>query len=202
MPENSAATRGTSAVTFRDLADRLLALAGPHRIVAIDGPGGAGKSTFADRLVASIEAPTTLIHTDSFATPDQPTEWWPTLRTVIEQLAAGHAATFEPYDWGKGSLEPLTTVEPTSLVIIEGVSSSRQEWAEHISFGVWIEASPSVCRQRGVARDGVEPNNWDEAALAEAAFFTLDGAVDRADLIVDSSVDNGFELEIGFAVRL
>lgn len=188
-------------MTFDELADRLLWLPGPHNIVAIDGPGGAGKSTFAQRLRVAAGSATTVLHTDAFARPSQPTEWWPRLRAVIEQLAAGRQATFEPYDWAESSLMPPVTVEPASLVIVEGVSSSRREWAEHVSFGIWVDAGPDICRSRGIDRDGADPEDWDRAALAEAAFFTLDGAVGRADLIVDSSDDAAFDPEISFAVR-
>ncbi|MFL5928725.1 MAG: hypothetical protein ACJ77E_17480 [Gaiellaceae bacterium] len=35
------------------------------RIVGIDGPGGAGKTTLSERLAAELDAP--IVHTDDFA---------------------------------------------------------------------------------------------------------------------------------------
>lgn len=193
---------------FSDLAARLLGplgdarvLPGGVRIIAIDGPGGAGKSTFARRLVACIDGPFTLLHTDSFATPSEPTAWWPRLRTVIERLAVGESATFEPYDWATRSPLPLRTVEPHPLVIIEGVSASRTEWKRNLAFCIWIDADADVCRRRGMERDGVSQDAWDNDAAAEFAFFEQDGARDRADLIVDSATATALGPEIGFVIR-
>lgn len=199
IPASGAAHPGParlSTVRFSELADRLLDLPGPSRIVAVDGPGGAGKTTFAKRLSVSTSAETITLHTDEFATPDLPTAWWPRLRTVVESLVSGGSATFEPYDWAMGALAPARTVRPVELVIIEGVSSSRTEWAEHLAFSIWIDASPEVCRSRGVSRDGIDPDEWDIEARSEAAFFARDGTYERADLIVDSAASLDSEITI------
>lgn len=58
------------------VVEALMERPGPVRLVAVDGPGGAGKSTFADRLAAAAGgAP--IIHTDDFASADNPIDWWP-----------------------------------------------------------------------------------------------------------------------------
>jgi len=53
------------------------------RIVAIDGPGGAGKSTLAARVAGALDAQ--VVRTDDFASWDEPFEWWPRL---IKQVLA------------------------------------------------------------------------------------------------------------------
>ena len=79
---------------------------GPVRLVAIDGPGGAGKSVFAARLAAALgDAP--IVHTDDFAGVDEPFDWWPALeRDVLEPLGRGEAARFAPRDWTTGGSKP------------------------------------------------------------------------------------------------
>lgn len=185
--------------SFADLAEQLVELPTPHRLVAIDGTGGAGKSTFAERLVRSMPPSTLLLRTDDFARPDQPIDWWPRLLEVIECLAAGKPATFEPYDWSTNTLLPRRPVEPAEIVLIEGVSSSRRAWSDHLQFSIWLEASADVCQQRGIARDGVTRDQWDREAGSERAFFERDDAKTRADLAVDATA-TGFDPETLFAV--
>ena len=103
------------------------------RLVAIDGPGGAGKSSFAERLAgAAGGAP--IDHTDDFASADNPLNWWPRLlQQVIVPLKRGEAAHFQRYVWSAESLAEWQTIEPAPIVIIEGVSSGRSEWVGHLS---------------------------------------------------------------------
>jgi predicted AAA+ superfamily ATPase len=66
------------------------------RIIAIDGPGGAGKTTLAARLAKELRA-TAVIHTDDFASWENPIEWWPALiEQALKPLAAGAAARYQP----------------------------------------------------------------------------------------------------------
>ncbi|HXR12510.1 MAG TPA: hypothetical protein VN770_09460, partial [Gaiellaceae bacterium] len=44
------------------------------RIVAVDGAGGAGKSSLAERLASRLGA--SIVHTDDFASWDNPVDWW------------------------------------------------------------------------------------------------------------------------------
>lgn len=199
VPRDPSPTTTSRTMTFRMLSDDLLALPGPCRIVAVDGPGGAGKTTFAHLLASATDAPTALLHTDSFATPDEPTSWWPRLHRVIDALASGRPTSFEPFDWPSRSLLSTVVVEPAALVIVEGVSSSRQAWNRHLSYRIWMAAGPNLCRERGMARDGVLAADWDDEAASEAAFFEADGARSRADLVIDSASVN--DEQFGFTDR-
>jgi hypothetical protein len=91
------------------------------KIVAVDGHGGAGKSSFAARLADAFGgAP--VLHTDDFASPSAPLDWWPRLiAEALERLASGREARFTQGDWGSGSTEVV--VQPVELVILEGVTA-------------------------------------------------------------------------------
>ena len=94
------------------------------RIVAVDGPGGAGKSSLARRIAHDLEAP--VIHTDDFASWENPVDWWPELlELALEPLAAGRPARYQPTRWGDEERRPIV-VEPTEIVVLEGVTASRQ----------------------------------------------------------------------------
>src|SRR5690242_21615794 len=88
--------------TFRSLAESILALPGGVRLVAVDGYGGSGKSTFAARLAAALGG-AEVVHTDDFATGEPGVGWWPRLeREGIAALSAGAAARYRRWGWGGG----------------------------------------------------------------------------------------------------
>jgi uridine kinase len=161
---------------------------GPLRLVAIDGPGGAGKSTFAARLsIAASDAP--VIHTDDFASADNPINWWPRLLgQVIAPLVRGEQARYQRYDWPTESLAEWHTVEPAPIVIIEGVTAARSEWIEHLSYVIWIETPRDLRLARAVERDGVEAlDDWQQWMAAEDAHYAHDPTRERADIVIDGA---------------
>jgi len=70
------------------------------KIIAIDGPGGAGKSSFAEQLSQHLgNAP--ILRTDDFASWENPLNWWPRLLgQVLEPLSHNETACYQRYDWG------------------------------------------------------------------------------------------------------
>ena len=69
------------------------------KIVAIDGPGGAGKSTVAKRLAEELGgAP--IVETDDFASWTDPLDWWPRLISdVLEPLARNEPSRYRRSNW-------------------------------------------------------------------------------------------------------
>ena len=171
-----------------ELVAAILAKPGPLRLVAVDGPGGAGKSTFARELSeAAGGAP--VVHTDDFAAADNPIDWWPRLLAqLIEPLARGDAAHYQRYDWPSETLAEWHTIEPAPLVIIEAVSAGRSEWAAHLSFLIWIETPPEERLLRGVNRDGIAAlNDWEAYQASEDAHYERDPTRERADVVIDGT---------------
>jgi uridine kinase len=189
--------------TFERLVDLVLRRPGPVRLVAVDGPGGAGKSTFADRLVAAAEGKAIVVRTDDFASADEPIDWWPRLLSeVIEPLMDGGAARFQRYDWTTRERAEWVRVPPRPIVIIEGVSSSRRQWSRHLTFSIWIETEAEVRLERGVARDGDDMlAQWQTWMAAEDRHFHQDGARSKANLVVDGDPVRQHDPETEFVVH-
>lgn len=143
---------------------------GPVRLVAVDGRGGAGKTTFAAALAAAAGG-ARVVHTDTYADRHEGRPWWPELlREVIDPLANGAPGA----------------VEPAPIVIIEGVSAGRREWADHLTFVIWIDTPAPVRRARVVARDGPDAEaSWAAYEAEEDAFYAADPVRDRADVIIE-----------------
>ena len=176
------------SVSLDEIVEAIMAKPGPLRLVAVDGPGGAGKSTFARELSeAAGGAP--VVHTDDFAAADNPIDWWPRLlEQVIEPLTRSHAAHYQRYDWPSEALAEWHTIEPAPIVIIEGVSAGRSEWAAHLSFLIWIETPREERLRRGVVRDGIAAlDDWESWMTSEDVHYERDPTRERADVVLDGT---------------
>jgi uridine kinase len=180
----------TGTARLRALAHRLPALepsCGPVRIVAVDGPSAAGKTTFAAALAAALGG-VPVVHSDDFPVPwdGEPLAWWPPLDAqVLVPLSAGRPGRFRRYDWRRGTYAEQVEVRAAPIVIIEGVGAGRQE--SPAAFRVWVEA-PYALRRRRAARRGDDLDAWDQWAETEAKLFEKDGTRERADLLIDGNL--------------
>jgi uridine kinase len=158
-------------------------------ILAIDGYGGAGKSTLAALLVDGFLAHglrVDLVRTDDFASADDPLNWWPRMiEQVLEPLRAGTAARYQRYDWGERTLAEWHAVEPGGLLILEGVSASRNVFRPYLSLAVWVETPPDERLRRGLERDGEQARNqWRRWMAEEVAWGDAERPWERADVVV------------------
>jgi|SRR5579884_106500 len=154
------------------------------RIVAVDGHGGAGKSTVAARLADALGG-VPVVHTDDFASWDEPIEWRPRLLAeVLEPLARGEPARFRPTSWD-GAPREVVEVVPADAVVLEGVTASRKVFRPYLTFVVWVEAPREVRLRRGLERDGEGARaQWEAWMAAEDDYVARERPAERADLIV------------------
>jgi uridine kinase len=170
---------------FDELGRELLARPGAVRLVGVDGCGAAGKTTFAARLCRAVDAP--VVHTDDFASWEQPTEWWPRLLAeVIDPLSRGESATFRPYDWvERRTSDDVVTVVPAPVVVIEGVGATRRAWRERLVARIWVDAPRVERLRRGLERDGAHMAGFWQWWMAAEDRYVLD---ERPDLYADIRV--------------
>lgn len=175
--------------TFASLARDILSQRslGP-RLVAVDGPGGAGKSVFAERLAVPLGG-VPIVHTDDFATGEPGGEWWSCLRAqVLDPLRRGDPARFRRYDWHRRAPAEWKEVVPARAVIIEGVTSARREVAGVLTTAVWVHAPRAVRLQRGLDRDGQAAlTQWNRWMAEEDAHFRSDDTIARCEIVVDGA---------------
>ncbi|MGI5500919.1 uridine kinase family protein [Lentzea sp. CA-135723] len=124
-------------------------------VVAVDGRGGAGKSTLAERLRAAV-AGSEVVHTDDIAWNHACFDWGGLLeRHVLAPLHGGGAVEFRPPAWvahdGPGVIRVAAGAD---VVWIEGTGIIRAELAGWIDASIWVQGDLDEQERRLVTRDG------------------------------------------------
>ena len=184
-------------MTLEDIIDDIKTSTAPQpmrtKIIAIDGPGGAGKTVLAKRIGLALNAQ--VIHTDDFFDPIVRDNWSKRLLSqVLEPLSKNQSGRYQPYDWDTSLLTEWRDVAPDYYLVIEGVQASRKELRKYIAFNIWVETPRKIRLQRGLARDGHDAKDkWVEWMKREDAYI-IDEHPDRsADLTVDGTDSETFE---------
>lgn len=158
------------------------------RLIAIDGPGGAGKTTLAARLAEELQA--AVIHTDEFASWDNPINWWPEmLERALKPLAAGEVARYQPTAWGGEERAPVV-IKPGGTVVLEGVTASRRAFRPYLAYSIWIETDRVVRLQRGIDRDGEEARaQWEGWMAEEDHYIESERPAEHVDVVLRGDRD-------------
>ena len=204
-PRAYRATRGTALVVYSPdmhmtpsdeaVAAALLAIddaqahCGTTKVVAIDGPSGAGKTDFAGALAARLPAAQVLHMDDLYPGWNGLAQAVADLHDqVLAPLARGERAAYRRWDWEHDGYAEWRDLPTASLLLVEGVGSGAGPGAALESVLIWLEADPGVRFQRGIERDGdTYRSHWQGWAALEEALFTGDGTRGRADLIIDTT---------------
>ncbi|MHA6617331.1 nucleoside/nucleotide kinase family protein [Pseudonocardia sp. DLS-67] len=174
------------------LAERVRATpprCGATRLVCIDGPSGAGKTSLAARLAAALGEPPVLHMDDIYPGWDGLAASVPLLYDqVVAPLVAGQPAGYRPYDWHRGEFGQVHDLGSPELLVVEGAGCGARVIADRAVLLVWIEAPRDVRFRRGIARDGETYRpHWERWARQEAALFAAEGTSGRADVRIDGA---------------
>jgi uridine kinase len=216
MTDPSGPTIDTFVALARDVLARPPRL-GRVRLVAIDGPSGAGKTTFAARLAralqgasrlryaaaeqcasrlryaAAVPAETAIVPTDAFLDGwAEPRSVWPALRSqVLDPLAAGRPGAYRRYDWTSRRFGDETIpVAVPAVLIVEGVTSACRDVRAELSLSVFVTGDAVVRTGRTLARDGADiAPALRNWQSAETMYFQAERTADVADVVVDGTTD-------------
>lgn len=142
----------------------------PRVVVAIDGRGGAGKSSLARSIVAKVSKSAHIEH-DWFHLPKSQVtgaKRFDHERLVAEVIApfrsGSRVLSFLRYNWGylagtsDGFHETPSTFENMDILVIEGCETLHSALTPHLDLGVWLDTSPEVSLEQGIKRDIDEYN--------------------------------------------
>lgn len=173
-------------------------------LVAIDGFGGAGKSSLARALIAEIGG-ARHIEFDWFHFPrdqvqaDIRFDFERFKEEVVNPFYEGSSELqIRKYNWGYLADKPEELEKDSvrlggvSILIVEGVMTLHEQLSEVIDLKIWVGADAKESRKRGIKRDiheyGLKEENvipaWKEWADWENKCLQLDDRRKRADLVI------------------
>lgn len=138
----------------------------PH-IIAVDGFGGSGKSTIANKLSEYL-ADSTVVAMDDF-------------------IDKNH---FYDSDWEFGFDREAVKAKALSLsntyIIIEGISSTHPSLESTYDFSIWVDTPIDVAKSRGQLRDkgNENENKWDLWAKNDMKYFKKYHPKEKADITI------------------
>ena len=138
-------------------------------LYAIDGPAGAGKTTYAAQLEAelSVNATVKTIHMD-----DLYNGWDNALSNALSEILdristahlAGRECVIKKFNWSTMEFDSEEIITSTDFLIIEGVGAAQQIVRESGAITYWLDIEPEIGLQRVLARDGahieVQMRQW------------------------------------------
>lgn len=188
-------------------------------VVAIDGVDGVGKTTFADQLAAALHERGVTVHRasiDDFHHPrahryrrgrrdpvgylEDSFDHATFARLVLDPLQPGGAGRIRlrHHDLVSDAFldEPLVTVAPQDVVVVDGVFLQSSALADRWDLTVFLDAPFEVTVRRAIDRDESESRHARDAAelLAreryvpgQRLYLERHDPIGRADIVVDAT---------------
>ncbi len=173
-------------------------------VVAIDGRGGAGKSTLARALVEQLPRSAHIEHDWFHHTKNQVStrgrfDHERLIAEVLSPFREGrNQLQFRRYNWGylagipDGFHESPTTVSDVDIVVLEGCETLHHALIPHLDLRIWVDTSPELSLERGMRRDieeyHLDPDRvsaaWKEWSTWEGESLARDNRRARADVVV------------------
>ena len=168
-------------------------------VIAPDGPSAAGTTTLAAELGLRLAA--SVVTGDDFYR-DIPEEhrWaltaaegveeyfdWQRLRhEALEPLRAGRRAQYHPFSWlPEGGLgDQMVTVQPTPVIVLEGVYTGRPQLRDLVDLAVLVETDAEERQRRLTARGHGNDAWWPRWGAAEDRYYAAICPRDVFDLVV------------------
>lgn len=165
-------------------------------IIAIDGFGGAGKTTFAKSLQTELQS-ATIVEVDDFflfgVKSDADKSNFDRARLkeqVLEPIKQGKKASYQKSIDENNPLSEYFAVPEVDFLILEGVSSFHPDIADYIDYKIWLDTPADHAKKRMMDRDKALGKDhgeqlWSHWTNSYQDYKTLHRPELSADLIVN-----------------
>ena len=180
-------------VSLVDIVQRIAGSNSSNRIIAIDGPAGAGKTTLANRIANGFSGTVHTVHMD-----DLYDGWVNSLtpqltRVLVNQIAQpvsqGKSFGYRRFDWFNRRFGEIETFSAPELLILEGVGSGQRALGRFLLELIWIDIDDDTGLNRVLNRDGEflrsEMLIWQHR---QSVHFEEENTRDRATLRLDGKL--------------
>ena len=165
-------------------------------LIAIEGYGGSGKSTVAEKLKQQLTS-AEIIKIDSFIVKQKArdAEPWEEVfdrerlkEQILEPQALGNPIIYQRLDWEKNKLGVNITLPKADYLIIDGIASYHPDIEAYYDFKIWVDTPIDVAKKRGKSRDSNNENvvMWEKWAQCDLAYQQKYHPELRADFIVNN----------------
>lgn len=200
---------------FQAIVDAVLAAAPADRraLVAIDGVGASGKSTFAEELARRVHSrPVLVLHVDDFFNPSEVRHargrhssegFWldaynyaALVSWALEPLGADgdgviRTSSFDR-ETGRTTKPEGRLIPPDALVLVEGTFLHRDELVPFWDHSLFLDVPFRETERRMAERDGLTADTvhelMDRYTGAQRIYFAAARPWERASSVVDNSV--------------
>ena len=128
-------------------------------IIAVEGFGGSGKSTFATKLKDEL-GNAYVVEVDDFFLKDVKSDATKSnfdrkrlKQQVLLPARNGQPIAYQKLEWDTNSLSKSVKVPQVSFIIIEGVSSFHPSIVGYMDYKIWLEVPGEVAKERMIKRD-------------------------------------------------
>jgi uridine kinase len=159
------------------------------QIILIDGPAGAGKTTYAAKLQSELNCE--VIHLD-YVYNGWEDALGPSLTQVLLNLVtsfkSGKAFELPVFNWASMEFDSIRKISPGETLIIEGVGAGQSAIRELATTLYWIDVEDELGLDRVLKRDGVEIESQMRAwKVREAKHFQVERTREFADFIITTT---------------
>jgi uridine kinase len=165
-------------------------------LIAIEGFGGSGKTTLAEKLKNSLHD-AYIINIDDFIIKAKLTEpsWDKGAfdRERLEQqvlipATTGKDIAYQKLIWVTDTLSEPVAVPKVAYLIVEGISSYHPNIAKYYDYKIWVDTPIELAKERGHARDGSNENaqHWDLWAENDLKYQQKYHPEEQADFVISN----------------